>query len=206
MDNLIVVGIHTDAGKSVVSAALVEAFGMDYWKPVQAGITPHTDTEWVKSMVTRTDVTFHSEGVVLKHPMSPHAAAALEGRKYAINDLQLPNTNRPLLIETAGGLMSPISNNETALDFVKALRFPVVVVARMYLGAINHTLLTLQALQQHNIHVLGVIINEPDAMGAAFIEKYGGISTYEFPTIHNISPATIQVAALQLKSLLKWKV
>lgn len=151
-----VTGTDTDVGKTVVSAALCQHLGAAYWKPVQAG-SP-SDSDRVRQLV---DVEIVPERYVLKAPMSPHAAASLEGRHIRLSDFQLPR-QRPLIVEGAGGLMVPLNNQELMIDLIELLQLPVVLVARSGLGTLNHTLLSLEALQRRQIPIAGVVLNGPE--------------------------------------------
>ncbi|RYF93061.1 MAG: dethiobiotin synthase, partial [Chitinophagaceae bacterium] len=151
MNSIAIVGIHTGIGKTITSAVFVEGYGLDYWKPVQAGNLEATDTMEVERLVTNSTVTFHPEAYRLRAAMSPHASAAEEGVYIDPSKLVLPTTTRPMVVETAGGLMSPISNGLTNLELVISLQIPVVLVSKNYLGSINHTMLTHEVLCQHGI-------------------------------------------------------
>jgi dethiobiotin synthetase len=102
---IFVTGIDTGIGKTIVSATVVQALGADYWKPVQAGDLEHSDTMRVRSLVTCPDVTFHPERFNLKHPMSPHAAAELDGVAIHLEDFAPPTRQKLLVVEGAGGCL-----------------------------------------------------------------------------------------------------
>ena len=154
---IIVAGIDTEIGKTVVSAILCEALQADYWKPVQAGDLHQTDSHKVVNLTDNTIA--HSEGARLKHPMSPHASADIEGIQVQLTDLQIPQTTNSLVIELAGGLMVPINHQLLNIDLLEQWKLPVVLVSKYYLGSINHTLLSWELLKQRNIPFLGFIFN-----------------------------------------------
>jgi dethiobiotin synthetase len=156
---LFVTGIGTDVGKTVASAVLVQALGADYWKPVQAGGLDHTDSDEVRRLVTNPRSVFHSERHRLLMPASPHRAAAAENRTISPTDFQLPATDNHLVVEGAGGLLVPLAPGFLVADLVQQLGLGVVVVSRHYLGSINHTLLTLEALRQRGIPIRGLVFN-----------------------------------------------
>ena len=141
-----ITGIGTEVGKTVASAIVTEALEADYFKPIQAGDLAHSDTDKVKSMITNSKSVFHKNSYALQTPMSPHAAAKIDGVEIRLTDIKLPDTKNHLVIEGAGGLLVPINNSETILDIIpnEAL---VIVVSRHYLGSINHSLMTLQILK-----------------------------------------------------------
>ncbi len=168
----ILAGIGTEIGKTVCSAILVENLSADYWKPIQSGYPEDSDLRTVKEL-TSSNNTFHPSIYNLKAPLSPHTAAELEGLHIQLKAFQLPQTNNSLVVELAGGLLVPINDQETNLDLIKKLQLPVVLVSKNYLGSINHTLLSFELLKQHQIEILGIIINgKPNSSGEKFIEKY----------------------------------
>jgi dethiobiotin synthetase len=157
-----VTGIGTEIGKTVVSSILVEALEADYWKPIQAGELEHTDSDKIKELISNSKSTIHPEGFRLKHPMSPHAAAEREGIEIKLDDLIVPEIENRLVIEGAGGLMVPINNyGDLMIDLIERTADRVVVVSENYLGSINHTLLTAEALRSRGLFVLGVVFNGP---------------------------------------------
>ncbi len=156
---IFVTGIGTGVGKTIVSAILCEAFGADYWKPVQCGNLDESDTLFIKSVVVNSSCRFHPETYKFQLPASPHTAAADEGKTIELSRLHFPATTNHLVIEGAGGLLVPLNKNHLMADFISLLQIPVVVVSRHYLGSINHTLLTLDVLRMRSIPVLGVIFN-----------------------------------------------
>ena len=155
--NYFVTAIGTDSGKTLVSAILCEALEADYWKPVQAGLPRDTDT--VRTLITNERTSFHPEQYLLKQPASPHAAAQTEGIKIQLNSFRLPGNNNTLIIEGAGGCLVPLNDEHFIIDLVKPLQAEVILVSNIYLGSINHTLLTVEALKKRNLRVKGLIFN-----------------------------------------------
>jgi len=152
MKTYFVTGISTEVGKTIASAILVEALQADYWKPIQAGELDHSDTQKVERLVSNKKSKFHPNSFALKTPMSPHAAAEIEGVSITLKDIKAPKTKNHLVIEGAGGLLVPINRKQTILDLIKP-EYHVVVVSRHYLGSINHTLLTLNLLKEKGYQV-----------------------------------------------------
>jgi dethiobiotin synthetase len=155
-----VTGIDTEVGKTFVSTILVEALQADYQKLVQAG-DEERDLDFVQNHIQNSETTIFPEAVFLKHPMSPHASAELEGKEVAMDDLKLQTSDKEyFIIEGAGGLMVPINYQETLLDWLeKQTDLEVILVSKNYLGSINHSLLSIQALQDRNIPIKGIIFN-----------------------------------------------
>ncbi|MFT6865347.1 MAG: dethiobiotin synthetase [Cyclobacteriaceae bacterium] len=155
--NFFVTAIGTDSGKTLVSTILTEMLGADYWKPVQAGIP--TDTDIVRSLISNKKSQFHSERYLLKMPASPHASARAEGIEINIDQFEIPKSDRAIIIEGAGGIFVPLNDQHFVIDLIQKFGCEIVVVSNLYLGSINHTLLTAEALKTRNIPVKGVIFN-----------------------------------------------
>ena len=152
MHKYFITGISTDVGKTIASAIIVEALQADYWKPIQAGELENCDTKKVKQLISNSVSEFHSNSFALKTPMSPHAAADIDGVNITLDNIKEPKTDNHLVIEGAGGLLVPINNTQTVLDIIKS-EYKVIVVSRHYLGSINHTLLTIKLLQEKGFDV-----------------------------------------------------
>jgi dethiobiotin synthetase len=176
MKKIFVTGIGTDIGKTVVSAVLVEALKADYWKPVQTGSFFSRDTVEVKRIITNTKSQFHPESYLLKQPMSPHAAAELEGVEIQMDQINLPETSNHLVIEGAGGLMVPLNRNYFMIDLIQKFDAEVILVVKNYLGSINHTLLSIDVLKSRGLKIMGIVINEePHALSENIILQYSGL-------------------------------
>lgn len=155
---LFITGISTDVGKTVASAIIVEALQADYWKPIQAGDLAYSDTHKVQSLISNTQSQFHPNSYALQTPASPHLAAAKDGITINLKKIQEPATTNHLVIEGAGGILVPLNETQSVVDIIQP-DYKVIVVSRHYLGSINHTLLTIEALQNRNIHVAGIIFS-----------------------------------------------
>lgn len=155
--NYFITAIGTDSGKTLVSAILCEALQADYWKPVQAGLPRDTDT--ARTLVSNAKTVFHSEQYLLKTPASPHAAARIEQTHIALSSFRLPATENTLIVEGAGGCLVPLNDEDLMIDLMAVCAGEIIVVSNHYLGSINHTLLTLEALKRRNLPVKGLIFN-----------------------------------------------
>ena len=147
-----ITGISTEVGKTVAAAIITEALQADYWKPIQAGELDNSDTHKVKRLISNSKSIFHENSYALKTPMSPHAAAEIEGITIDLKKIIVPKTKNHLVIEGAGGLLVPLNESTTILDIIKP-SYKVIVVSRHYLGSINHTLLTIKLLQEKGFDV-----------------------------------------------------
>ena len=159
---IFITGIGTQVGKTIVSAILTEALKADYWKPIQAGNDDVTDSQMVSSLISNPSSRIHRERYSLKQPCSPHRAAFLENIEIKLDDFEVPESARLLVIEGAGGLLVPINNEHTMIDMIMALKVPVILVSKNYLGSINHTLLSIEALRKRDIPILGIVFNGSD--------------------------------------------
>ncbi|MCG9791750.1 dethiobiotin synthase [Flavobacterium algicola] len=155
---IFITGISTDVGKTVASAIITQALEADYWKPIQAGDLVSSDTIKVQAFVSNTKSKFHNNSYALLTPASPHLAAQIDGITIDLNQISAPETDNHLVIEGAGGIFVPLNDNDTIIDLIKP-DYKVVVISRHYLGSINHTLLTVEALKNRNIAVAGIIFS-----------------------------------------------
>lgn len=156
---LFITGIGTNIGKTIVSAALAEQEKADYWKPVQAGDLGDSDSDKVRRLLSNRQSIIHPERFRLSLAASPHKAARQEGITIRPEDFSLPVTRNHLIIEGAGGLFVPLSNEFLMIDLIRQLEANVVLVVRNYLGCINHTLLSLHALQHTGLPLKLVVFN-----------------------------------------------
>lgn len=147
-----ITGISTDVGKTIASAIITEALEADYWKPIQAGDLQNSDSHKLKRLISNSKTSIHPNSYALKTPMSPDAAAAIDGVKIDLKNITPPKTTNKLVIEGAGGLLVPLNEKHTILDLIKP-EYNVIVVSRHYLGSINHTLLTLNTLKDKGFNV-----------------------------------------------------
>lgn len=154
---LFITGIGTEIGKTVCSAILVEHFKTDYWKPVQSGDLHYTDSNKIEDWTDNT--LCHPETYRLQLAASPHQSAKAENIQISLDDFHLPDTQNSLIIEGAGGLMVPLSDDIFMIDLIEKLKLPAALVVRNYLGCINHTLLSIMALEQRNIKLEYLILN-----------------------------------------------
>lgn len=172
----IIAGISTEIGKTIISSILTEAFEADYWKPVQSGALDFTDTDTVRSLISNTKTVFHPETYRLTEPMSPHAAAEIDGIEINLSSFVLPQAQNHLIVELAGGLMVPLNDHETNLDLIKRLALPIILISQNYLGSINHTLLSVAVLKQQNIPIKGLVFNGRENVSSEnFILNYTGL-------------------------------
>lgn len=202
MHKIMVAGIGTDVGKTIVSAILATILKGDYWKPIQCGDEENSDTSTMKKWLDST-YTIHPPAYSLKAPLSPHHAARLESTSIGLDSITLPQTMRPLIIEGVGGILVPLTSKISSLDLFKSWDCQWVIVSRHYLGSINHTLLTLEVLRKLRLPILGIIFNgepNPDSESAILEISQVPVLGRLLPEA-NLNPQTIQRYATQWQPL-----
>lgn len=197
MRGFFVTGTDTDVGKTVVSAWLLAHLDACYWKPVQAGAEPETDTQTVRCLAELPEDRILPEAYVLKEPLAPHEAARREGISIDMAKLVAPQDDRLLIVEGAGGLLVPLNEEDYVIDLIEDLNLPVILVARSTLGTINHTLLSLEALRRRGLVVAGVVINGPESPhNRAAIERYGKTQVIaEIPRLDTVTRSALRQIA-----------
>ena len=200
MEGFFVTGTDTDVGKTVVSAWLVAHLGASYWKPVQAGNHPETDSETVRRLAEVAPERILTEAYVLPEPVAPHEAARRAGVTIDMQKLVPPASDGPLVVEGAGGLMVPLTDTAFVIDLADALELPIVLVARSTLGTINHTLLSIEAIRRRGLPLAGVVVNGPETPhNRAAIERYGQVAIIaEIQWLDQVTPATLKAIQPEL--------
>jgi len=171
-----VTGTGTDVGKTFVTAALVRHLRsagktVDAFKPVVSGFDPtniaNGDPGVLLSALGR-DVTNDELDRIapwrFAAPLSPDLAAKAESRSIDF-----------------AALMVPLDRTHTVLDWMSALRIPVLLVAGSYLGTISHTLTALHVLAQRNLDIAGVVVSESTAPGASCDDTVATIARFAVP-------------------------
>lgn len=169
---LFITGIGTDVGKTIAAAIITQALEADYWKPIQAGDLEHSDTHKLKAYISNSKSKFHPNAYALNTAASPNYAATLDDIVLDLKKIKTPQTANHLVVEGAGGVLVPLNDTDTIIDIIQK-DYTVIVVSRHYLGSINHTLLTFEALKNRNINVSGIIFSgdENKATEAIILNK-----------------------------------
>ena len=177
LPGLFITGTDTSVGKTAVASAIVrqlreEGVRVGAYKPVASGAVQRPDGtrvwEDVEQLGQALGDTYPAERICPQRfaaPLAPPLAAAAEGRSV---DRQLLREGAFwwqeqvdfLVVEGAGGLLSPLSSEDNVADLARDLALPLLVVARAGLGTINHTLLTLEAAQSRGLAVAGIVLNQ----------------------------------------------
>ena len=208
MKPLFISGIGTGIGKTVVAAVLTEALQADYWKPVQAGLDPGTDSSRIASLVSNTQTTIHPETYKLQLAASPHIAARKENRRIELSRIldhfnRIPR-NRPLVIEGAGGLMVPLNEADFVIDLVKQLDARLVLVSRNYLGSINHSLQTALLCRNYGLDTAGWVFNDHYLDYEQEIADWSGYPVIcSLPLLDDLSKPAIREVARGLEATLR---
>jgi dethiobiotin synthetase len=175
-DCFVVAGTDTGVGKTVFATALTAALDGYYWKPIQAGGEPETDSETVARIGGVGPDRVLASAYTLAMPASPHIAARRAGIVIRQRHLALPEGRRPLIVETAGGVLVPLSERLLQVDLLATWQRPVILCARTGLGTINHCLLTIEALRRRRVPVHGVaFVGEPEPEVEATIAAIGRV-------------------------------
>jgi dethiobiotin synthetase len=192
----VIVGSDTGVGKTVFSAALVQALDASYWKPVQAGLDSETDSQTVARLSGAAPACILPEAWRLRLPASPHIAARAEGVEIDAARLAPPRVEGPLIIETAGGVMVPLDDNLLTVDVLARWGLPVILVARTALGTINHSLLTIEALRRRNIALHGVaFVGNEEKEAQQTVARIGDAKALgRLPRLETLSKETLRAA------------
>lgn len=179
--DLFVTGTGTGIGKTVLSALLTAALDGIYWKPIQTGRMQgdeETDREAVMRWAAVDELRAPVEAYVFDPPVSPHLAAREAGVEIELEKIRKPASpdGRRLIIEGAGGVLVPINAEDLMLDLISRLDTAVIVASSTSLGTINHTLLTVNALRDRGLDLLGVaMIGQTNMENRKAIEHYGNV-------------------------------
>jgi dethiobiotin synthetase len=176
MKALFVAGTGTDLGKTHVACALLRAARtrgarVDAFKPVISGFDPlspeTSDPARLAAAIGRPDAWAEVSPRRYAAPLAPNLAARMEGEVLAIEDLiadsrtWLAGREADLvLVEGAGGVMSPLTDDATNLDLMVALNLPVLLVAGSYLGTVSHVLTALEAVRARALTVAAIVVSE----------------------------------------------
>lgn len=196
-----VTGIGTGVGKTFVSTILAEYFSADYWKPVQAGDLECSDSLSVSRLVSH-PIRVHPERYALQVAASPLQAAGLQHVRMRVSDFQLPDTDNHLIVEGAGGLFVPLNDQEYIIDLMKCFKLNVVLVIRDYLGCINHSLLSLAAIQHAGLTLVLVVFNgefNPWTLSILKDKLPAHVRSLELPELSPLNSGEVKKVAAQIR-------
>lgn len=169
--NIFITSTDTDVGKTYVSRGIVKELikrgkKTGYFKPLQSGIAPDvlSDADNVKSGLNNSNKLILKNSYITNTPCTPSISAKIDNVEISLDKIEndykeLARECNTVVVEGSGGLFVPVDENHLISDVIKRLNLPVIVVARPNLGTINHVLLTLNALKDLDIKVLGIVIS-----------------------------------------------
>ena len=191
----IICGTDTDIGKTLISSFFVKGLNSFYWKPIQSGIELQTDSQTVEKLAQVSEEKIIKEAYVFTKPLSPHWAAEIDQKIINFDKLRLPKVQDSLIVETAGGLMVPITRNFLQIDQIKQWNLPVILVCKSSLGTLNHTLLSIEALKRRNIEIFGLVVNgEKHLDNPKTLVDFSGIPLIaEFPYIPKVDSNNLDI-------------
>jgi len=191
MIRFVITGTDTGIGKTVFSAALAGALGLPYWKPIQSGLEEESDSQAVARLA---GVRVLPEGYRLVTPASPHLAAEIDGVEIDPDALTPPDGD--LLVEGAGGALVPVSRTLLYADLFARWRIPVIVCARTSLGTINHSLLTIEALNARDVPIHGLaFLGDAVPDSEAIIPEIAGVRRLgRLPIVAPLTPEALAAA------------
>ena len=214
---VVVVGSHTDIGKTWVSCRLLESWrrqGIDVAakKPIVSGFdeccVAQSDPGLLLAALGRDGASVADVNEIspwrFPDPVAPDEAARRAGREVTLREVlafcRAPSP-RLQLIETAGGVMSPFTSDGTTLDFVLGLGLPTVLVVGDYLGGISHGLSAWTILRDRNIPVLGIVINRATDANAerAYRQHTVGTAVWSVPV-----DGSLEGIATVARDALRW--
>jgi len=192
---IVITGTDTGIGKTVASAVLTLGLNGCYWKPVQSGLEEETDTQAVKRMTGLAGNHFFPETYRLNAPLSPHRAAFLDGIVIDPTKIEIPDTDRPLIIEGAGGLCVPLNPETLYIDLFQQWNLPVILCARTALGTINHSLLSIAAMKEKHLNIAGILfIGEAVEDSMDIIAHYANVPILgRIPVLKEKNAETLQI-------------
>jgi dethiobiotin synthase len=198
-----VTGTDTEVGKTLVSAWLLTQLDGSYWKPIQAGTVPTTDSATVQNLAELPVSRVLPEAYLLPEAMAPHESARRANIAMDMEKLKLPPHDGLVVVEGAGGLMVPIVDGAYMVDLADALDLPIILVARSTLGTINHTLLSVEAIRRRGLPLAGVVISGPETPhNRAAIERFGKVEVIaEIPQLETVNRDTLKAIAPELDLL-----
>ena len=193
MPRLFIAGTHTGVGKTLVTAALAHQTGLRALKPAATGFDrmEGSDTEILcraMGIAPSTDISPFRFAA----PLSPDMAAAREGKPVDLDAL-VKFCAGDVLVEGIGGVMTPLNEHDTVLDWIAALGCPAILVAGSYLGTLSHTLTAVAAMGSRGIAPEAVIISEsldapPLAETAAALRRHLAVPVVALPRIAGADP------------------
>ena len=179
MNGFFITGTDTGIGKTVVTACLTTLFksqDMDVgvMKPIETGVDPvcsssaNSDAKFLMESSSSTDAEEEVCPYRLKTPASPYQSAQIEGTQIHPSTILekfkvLQSRHSMMMVEGIGGLLVPITYRYCVADLALEIGLPLIIVSRLRIGTLNHTLLTINVAQQYGLKIKGIILNQHEA-------------------------------------------
>lgn len=192
MSLLFIAGSGTDIGKTYVTALLARTLrakghAVHALKPVISGYDPKAmETSDTALLLAAMGDVVDDDAIAAISPwhfkaaLAPNMAARLENRSVDFNAVVswCKAHSGPVLIEGVGGVMSPLSDDKTVLDWIVGLSCPVLLVGGTYLGAISHTLTALAAMRARGVQVAGIVVSESETASIGLADTVGALKPF----------------------------
>lgn len=196
MKTVFVTATGTEVGKTLVARGLIKALRargrtVEALKPVVSGYDPHeAEGSDPGLLLAALGEPVTPEGIArispfrFTAPVSPHLAARREGKKIDFNAVvehcrwRMQAAPDVLIIEGVGGVMAPLDDRRTVLDWMVALNQPVILVAGSYLGTLSHTFSAVDVLERRNLMIAALIVNETAGSAVSFSDTVESIQTF----------------------------
>ncbi len=215
MNGIFVTGTDTGVGKTVVAGALAaylrrQGVRVGVMKPIASG--SFNDTLFLKKCAGVEEALNQITPIFLRAPLAPYVAAQIEKKKISFQLIQkrfaaLKKKYDFLIVEGVGGLLVPITARKTGVDLIQLTQFPALVVSRLGLGTLNHTLLTLSELRKNKIKIKGVLFNAMAKQSQGLAEKTNPHTVAKLGkvSVWNAFPFSSKVNVDQGKTDFDWK-
>jgi dethiobiotin synthetase len=188
MNGFFITGTDTGVGKTVVTACLATLFkrqGVGVMKPIETGVDPkcsssaNSDAKFLMEVSGSTDAEEEVCPHRLKIPASPYQSSQIAGTPIQPSTILekfkvLQSRHKMMLVEGIGGLLVPITARYNVADLVQEMGLPLIIVSRIQVGTLNHTLLTINAARQYGLKIKGIILNKQEDGDLDEVEKQQG--------------------------------
>ena len=167
IQGIFITGTGTEIGKTVIAgglAASLKQAGMNVgvMKPISTG--DRADAQFLKHAAQVDDELSSINPIYLRHPLAPSVAARMEGKDIDVSCVEtafaeLQQKYDFVIVEGVGGIAVPIRDDFLVVHLIKRLQLPILIVAQVGLGTLNHTLLTVAYARQFELQIAGIVLN-----------------------------------------------
>jgi dethiobiotin synthetase len=191
-EKLFIIGTDAGVGKTVVSAILTLGLNGSYIKPIQCGVMPCTDSEWVKEITDLHKDHFIPEIYRFADRHDPNTQHTDINISKLLSQ-ELPNIHGHLIMESTGGVMAPIYADYFQVDYIADLKIPTLLVIENKRGAVNQAILSIDKLKEKNVPLFGIVLNGPkDEVTKKSIQEYCDTPhIFELETLEHLTKQSI---------------